>query len=550
MKRPSSKNATLSAKNYLQMKTKFCSRFAAFILVVSTMTACNNNDSGNSFTLSGSLDGISEGKAILISVENRETPADTAIIENGKFVFTGNIPEPSQYYIAIAGKRNMKIFYAENCEMTFSGHADSLNKAIIGGGKTEADSKILAKSLSDLAESLKINDLRKELYPAKDAQPLTKEREAEIISVMDKYTEESNKLTLDFIKENPKSYYSAILVNQLCSGKSAVEIDGLISLLDPKLASSPRIMKIKEKVDQMKKTEVGIDSFIKDAHDLTYTVDNNFAGKQHKNVVYLSVLSNNNVCALKSDGSVIVFDANGKKLNEFKTTIKGKASAIAVDKTDNIFVFGSLIGKKSVESRGRTIQVDTPIGIECLVYDTKGIQIKEIKLADLVSATGARVADNKILVADTRSKMIAIFDAQTGEKKSAIENLRTCCGILDFSIRNDNEILVANLGAFRVDGFDLSGQSILSFGQRGNSINDFHGCCNPVSVAFLSNGGVVTVEKDPTRIKVYSKEGAKKIEGIEELVKGCAYIPMTVDSNDNVYLASISEGIVKCISKK
>ena len=90
----------------------------------------------------------------------------------------------------------------------------------------------------------------------------------------------------------------------------------------------------------------------------------------------------------------------------------------------------------------------------------------------------------------------------------------------------------------------------VSFGQRGNTIDDFHGCCNPVSVAFLSNGGIVTVEKDPTRIKIYSKEGAKKVEGIDELVKGCAYIPMTVDRNDNVYLASKTDGIVKCKSIK
>ena len=86
------------------------------------------------------------------------------------------------------------------------------------------------------------------------------------------------------------------------------------------------------------------------------------------------------------------------------------------------------------------------------------------------------------------------------------------------------------------------------FGQRGKTINDFHGCCNPVNVAYLYNGVNVTVEKDPTRIKVYSKEGAKKIAGISELVKGCTYIPMIVDSKDNLYLASGEKGIVKCVS--
>ena len=62
-------------------------------------------------------------------------------------------------------------------------------------------------------------------------------------------------------------------------------------------------------------------------------------------------------------------------------------------------------------------------------------------------------------------------------------------------------MLVANLGAFRVEGFDYSGNTLVSFGQRGTSINDFHGCCNPVSVAFLSSGGLVTVEKESNTYK-------------------------------------------------
>ena len=61
-------------------------------------------------------------------------------------------------------------------------------------------------------------------------------------------------------------------------------------------------------------------------------------------------------------------------------------------------------------------------------------------------------------------------------------------------------------------------------------------------------GQFITVEKDPTRIKIYNKEGAKQIEGIEELVNGCAYIPMTVDNKENIYLTSPEKGLVRCVS--
>ncbi len=529
------------------MKTTLFSRFAAIVLLIGAFTACNNEP--KSFSLNGTLEGITDGKAIMMSLENRDTPPDTAIIKDGKFTFTDTIAEPSMYYLMIDGKRSMVQFYAENAEMTITGHVDSLNNAVIAGGKTQDDANILKGKTKELYEKYKLDELQKELYQRVDSLKVTPEREAEITAVLDKYKEESNQLSENFIKENPKSYYSAILVGQLTYGKSAAEIERYINMLDPKIAATTRITKMREETEEMKKSEVGIDSLITDAHDLAYMVDADFAGKDHQEVIYLSALSNDNICALKSDGSVRIIDAKGKKVSEFKTKMTSKASAIAVDKTDNIYVFGTLMGKKKVEARGKTTEIDAPVGVECVIFNAKGTKVKELKLADIISATGARVAEGKIMVADTRTRMIAIYNAETGEKTSAIEKLRTCCGILDFSIRN-NEILVANLGAFRVNGFDYAGKPTISFGQRGNGINDFHGCCNPVSVAFLSNGGIVTVEKDPTRIKVYSKEGAKKVEGIEELVKGCAYIPMAVDTKDNVYLASKTGGLVKCIPTK
>jgi len=188
------------------------------------------------------------------------------------------------------------------------------------------------------------------------------------------------------------------------------------------------------------------------------------------------------------------------------------------------------------------------VGVEGNVLNEKGEHISKYRLARLKTATGARVVDNHLIVSDFQNKRIAMFDSKTGKAGSIIKDMRPCCGILDFSVNAKNEILVANHRAFRVQGFDFTGKSIVAFGQRGKSLNDFHGCCNPVNVAYLSNGAIVTVEKDPTRIKIYSKEGAKQIAGIEELVKGCSYIPMIVDSKDNLYLASGRKGMVKCVS--
>jgi hypothetical protein len=74
--------------------------------------------------------------------------------------------------------------------------------------------------------------------------------------------------------------------------------------------------------------------------------------------------------------------------------------------------------------------------------------------------------------------------------------------------------------------------------------------CNPVSAAYLTDGTILTVEKDPTLIKIFDAQGknAHQIEGVEELVKGCAFIPVAVDNKGTIYLAANTRGyIVKCM---
>ena len=47
-------------------------------------------------------------------------------------------------------------------------------------------------------------------------------------------------------------------------------------------------------------------------------------------------------------------------------------------------------------------------------------------------------------------------------------------------------MIVANLGTFKVQTF-VDAKKTAEFGARGEKESEFHGCCNPVSVAALAD---------------------------------------------------------------
>jgi len=253
---------------------------------------------------------------------------------------------------------------------------------------------------------------------------------------------------------------------------------------------------------------------------------------------------------LAGTGKVTVFNADGSLSKTIETGM-GNTTAIAVSPNGNIHVFSTLTETKKVKSGARMRTVNIPIGVECGIFDPSGKLLEKKTLNNLKSAKAARFIGDTLAVADLTARAVVLMDAESGKETGRIKKgLRLCCGIFDFCEAPDNTVAISNLGAFKLQRFDLDGKLVSEFGKRGRGIDDFQGCCNPVSAGYLPDGRIVTVEKDPTRIKVCDTEGknAKQIEGVEELVKGCSFVPVAVDSKGNIYLASDIKGyIVKLV---
>jgi hypothetical protein len=513
------------------------------VLLLSIIAGCKNETKKKAeqqFVLHGTIEGITNGE---LNVGNINSKAASKVqIVDGKFTITGNYPEPT-YLSLFSGEPYFTVsFFAENKEMTMHAKVDGEIK--LTGSKIYDEFASCDIEIRKIKKKHDYDTLFKRMYMGKLSDKEMKENE----KAMELCSKEIQDWQKKYIQEHPASYYSLMQAYRSAQGAEAGDIEKKLGHLDPSLEKTYLVKILRKKIEDLRSVDVSLEQVIKNVKNVNYKVDKSFTGVKRTEIIYLAMLKNSNICGLKANGTLEIISANGKLIKTMETGIKEGAKTVAVDAQDQIYVLENKqkVIKKKV--RGRSSEYKMPDGVVCHVFNLEGKELKSFECAGMTSATGTRVIDNKLIVADFMKKQIVLFDKTSGKQLSKINDMRPCCGILDFSVNKKNELMVANLGAFRVQAYDMTGKKLLAFGKRGKDLDSFHGCCNPVSVATLNSGAIVTVEKDPTRIKVYSQDGAKQIKGIQELVHGCSYIPMIVDANDNLYLASAEKGLVKCIA--
>jgi hypothetical protein len=90
-----------------------------------------------------------------------------------------------------------------------------------------------------------------------------------------------------------------------------------------------------------------------------------------------------------------------------------------------------------------------------------------------------------------------------------------------------------------VSFWTLDGAPIRHFGKFGlMNPEDFVGCCNPVNLAFTSDGRIVTAEKVIPRVKVFDSAG--KLLGLigpEHFDPRCTHLYLAVDSKGRILVA-------------
>jgi len=225
-----------------------------------------------------------------------------------------------------------------------------------------------------------------------------------------------------------------------------------------------------------------------------------------------------------------------------------KAHGIATDSKGSIYVAGNravrtfsrngdLLGEIVLEGSSQcvTVKVDGTVYVgfkdHVEVYDVNGQrQSSWDSLGPDAILTSIVVFRDNIFVADAGNRVVVRYDTdgnilnQIGKKDPDrnIPGFVIPSPYFDLAVPRDGLLRVVNPGRLRIETYTLDGDLEFWWGKPSAAVEGFCGCCNPVNIAVLPDGGFVTCEKGLIRVKIYSAEGAFKgvVAGPEQLAQG------------------------------
>ncbi|WP_316842277.1 TlpA disulfide reductase family protein [Pedobacter gandavensis] len=170
-----------------------------------------NAQQAKSFSLKGELTGVKDGDKILLIRNIDQNTSDTLsqTIKGGKFVLKGVVNNGAEFFsIRVENKRIRYNAFLDNSNMSIKANADDLSQSVITGSAAHTEYLKFSDAMAPLTNTMRA--LNKEYGEAKNAS--NSEKMAAISQQFDEIEGEQTKVTANFIRNNPDSYYTPYLI--------------------------------------------------------------------------------------------------------------------------------------------------------------------------------------------------------------------------------------------------------------------------------------------------------------------------------------------------
>ena len=232
-----------------------------FIITSALLFVACNNLKDNEFLISGTANGIENGKKVFIEVqtETGTLAKDTAVVTDGKFELKGITEEIDLGFIRIENEQINLPLILEEGKIEINIVKDSLHKSTLGG--TPNNDKFQKFNTESRAISEKVAKFEKDNGPEMQKAQMSNDTVTinKLLKEYKKFQNEMNDYSKKFIKENPDAYLSVLLLENFLMRQylTPEEIKSYFEGLDKDVKETKSGKKIKTALDSMSAIVIG-----------------------------------------------------------------------------------------------------------------------------------------------------------------------------------------------------------------------------------------------------------------------------------------------------
>lgn len=231
-------------------------KLLVLFIAVFTLIACNETTKKEGFTISGKIDGYTQGDVKLLKRSDGEfvTIDSTNVDSLGTFVIEGKIDAPELVYIQLGNTRNYMQFFIENAEINIDAQIDSLNKASITGSESQNSFVKYLDGMEAFQEESQ--QLYQQWMEAKTSNDTIKT--AEIEAKYEELSEKQKAYDKQFVKNNTSSVVSPyITYASLIYDFDLDQLKETTNSFDSTLNNTVYIKYLQERIAILEKTAPG-----------------------------------------------------------------------------------------------------------------------------------------------------------------------------------------------------------------------------------------------------------------------------------------------------
>jgi peroxiredoxin len=216
------------------------------IVVSCVLFACKEHQG---YVITGEVSGVEDGTPVVLKklVDTSEPVSlDSTVVKKGKFQMKGTVEYP-EYGILYIGNNGPLVFFVENVPIQVHVNMSDMSASTVTGSKETDLMAEFSKRLKNIDDRIvKVND---DYMALKLSGENDTDRETKYIEQMDQLQQERIDCMKDFVRENPNSIFSALLIDRNLSYYiSPDQMELYLNGFDETNAKSPWVRSIGEKV--------------------------------------------------------------------------------------------------------------------------------------------------------------------------------------------------------------------------------------------------------------------------------------------------------------